>query len=137
MRSPCCATGNIVRHDTVDHFRMEDLIEDIIGKGSNARFQYISRDEEILPELMLRVEDLGWHGNPNRISFDVKKGEVVGLVGLLGSGRTEIVETLFGIRQAERLPYLRGRSARAEPPTSPRRSQTASRSFRKTAADRV
>lgn len=49
MRSPCCATGNIVRHDTVDHFRMEDLIEDIIGKGSNARFQYISRDEEILP----------------------------------------------------------------------------------------
>lgn len=91
--------GNIVRHDTVDHFRMEDLIEDIIGKGSNARFQYISRDEEILPELMLRVEDLGWHGNPNRISFDVKKGEVVGLVGLLGSGRTEIVETLFGIRK--------------------------------------
>lgn len=91
--------GNIVRHDTADHFRMEDLIEDIIGKGSNARFQYISRDEEISSELMLRVEDLGWHGNPNRISFDVKKGEVVGLVGLLGSGRTEIVETLFGIRK--------------------------------------
>ena len=124
--------GNIVRHDTVDHFRMEDLIEDIIGKGSNARFQYISRDEEISPELMLRVEDLGWHGNPNRISFDVKKGESA--CSEAGEPKSWKRSSVFASRAAA-VSTWRVSSCRAA--TSPRRSQTASRSFRKTAADRV
>ncbi len=48
---------------------------------------------------MLKVENLTWKGNENEVSFEVKKGEVLGLIGLMGSGRTETLETLFGLRK--------------------------------------
>jgi energy-coupling factor transporter ATP-binding protein EcfA2 len=49
---------------------------------------------------LLRVEGLT-SGPVRDISFNVHRGEVVGLYGLVGSGRTEIAETLFGIRPLE------------------------------------
>lgn len=91
--------GRVVRNDAADAFTMESLIDDIIGKRDGNQFRYVDRSDEICDEIMLDVQDLTWDGNPNRISFSVRKGEVVGLVGLLGSGRTEVVETLFGIRK--------------------------------------
>ena len=51
--------------------------------------------EPILSVLGLRND--GWF---NDISFDVRPGEVVGLAGLVGSGRTEIAETIMGLRRA-------------------------------------
>lgn len=93
--------GMIVRSEPTAQFTMEALIEDIIGKREGGQFQYVDRKNEISDEIMMEVKDLTWEGNPNRISFDVRKGEVLGLVGLLGSGRTEVVETLFGIRKPE------------------------------------
>jgi len=91
--------GEVIRTDSNSAFSMESLIGDIIGKNEASDFEYIEREGQILDEVMLRVENLSWEENHNKISFEVKKGEVVGLVGLLGSGRTEIVEALFGIRK--------------------------------------
>ncbi len=53
-------------------------------------------------EVLLKVENLanvasGFSG----ISFDLHKGEILGISGLVGSKRTEVLETLFGIRQKE------------------------------------
>jgi ABC-type sugar transport system ATPase subunit len=49
---------------------------------------------------MLEVERLSAPGIFSDISFAVRRGEVLGLAGLVGSGRTEIAETIFGLRQA-------------------------------------
>lgn len=51
-------------------------------------------------EPMLRVENLSLEGEFTDVSFEVRPGEVVGLAGLVGSGRTEIVEAIFGARRA-------------------------------------
>jgi ABC-type sugar transport system ATPase subunit len=49
---------------------------------------------------VLRVENLSDAGGKFRgISFSVRRGEVLGLAGLVGAGRSEIVETIFGVRR--------------------------------------
>jgi ribose transport system ATP-binding protein len=58
----------------------------------------------------LRVAGLRLPGSPYRISFSVRKGEIVGIAGLIGSGRTELVRAIFGADPiAEGAIYVDGR----------------------------
>jgi ribose transport system ATP-binding protein len=50
---------------------------------------------------ILRVEGLTRRGEFTDVSFTVHSGEIVGLAGLVGSGRSEIVETVYGARKAD------------------------------------
>ncbi|MFY0407631.1 sugar ABC transporter ATP-binding protein [Solicola sp. PLA-1-18] len=52
-------------------------------------------------EPLLSVRDLGRRGEFSGVSFDVRPGEIVGLAGLVGAGRSEIVETVYGARRAD------------------------------------
>lgn len=51
-------------------------------------------------EVSLSVQRLSKEGAINDVSFEVRKGEIVGLVGLMGSGRTEILRAIFGLDSA-------------------------------------
>lgn len=53
-------------------------------------------------EVALRVEGLSRAGEFDDISFEVRWGEVVGLAGLIGAGRTEVLEAIFGATPADR-----------------------------------
>src|SRR5690606_38656454 len=47
---------------------------------------------------VLQVRDLSVSGLLHEISFDLRKGEILGFSGLIGAGRTELAEALIGIR---------------------------------------
>ncbi|WP_157250714.1 sugar ABC transporter ATP-binding protein [Nonomuraea typhae] len=61
---------------------------------------------------VLRVEDLSAPGAFSGVSFSVHAGEIVGLAGLVGSGRSEILEAVYGARPASGRVLLGGRPVR-------------------------
>ncbi len=52
-------------------------------------------------EPLLEVQDLGLSGCYSNVNFTLKKGEILGITGLLGSGRTELALSLFGVKKAD------------------------------------
>jgi ribose transport system ATP-binding protein len=56
---------------------------------------------ETAADPVLKVEDLRVPGTPAGVSFTAARGEILGFAGLVGSGRTELMETIFGVTPAE------------------------------------
>jgi len=72
-----------------------DLINMMVGRELTNVYP---KREVPIGEVVLQVENLSSHELLKDISFDVHKGEILGIGGLVGSRRTEMLETLFGLR---------------------------------------
>ncbi len=83
---------------SVDGITNADLINAMVGREIKDLFP---KPDVKLGEEVLRVEKLTRAGYFKDVSFSVKKGEIVGLTGLVGAGRTEVVQTIFGVEQFE------------------------------------
>ncbi len=77
---------------------MDDVINGMIGRSLDSYYGLKSSHEP--GREVLRVENLSADKAFRNVSFTLHEGEILGLYGLVGAGRTEIVETLFGIRRA-------------------------------------
>jgi ABC-type sugar transport system ATPase subunit len=75
----------------------DQLIQQMVGRSLNAIFR---RERSVPGELLLRVNNL-CRGFLSNISFELRAGEIVGLGGLMGAGRTELCRVLFGLDPAE------------------------------------
>jgi ribose transport system ATP-binding protein len=74
----------------------ENLIQLMIGREITQEFPERSVDKYgEKPEVVLRVNNLSTDKLKN-VSFELRKGEILGIAGLVGSGRTEIARALFG-----------------------------------------
>ncbi|MCL1996725.1 MAG: sugar ABC transporter ATP-binding protein [Defluviitaleaceae bacterium] len=91
--------GKVVADESAKNLTVADMVSHMLGGSAEKRFAWTPRKNPPTTEDMLVVQELKINGLDTPISFNVKKGEVVGIAGLMGSGRTEILETLFGIRQ--------------------------------------
>lgn len=89
--------GSYIGTKDIDKTDMNDVVKMMIGREIGERFP--SRNVRIGEEI-LRVEGLTKKGVFKNISFSVKAGEVLGVSGLMGAGRTEIMNAIFG-----NLPY--------------------------------
>ena len=92
--------GKWISTNEVANISTEQIISMMVGRDLNERFP--KKDNEV-KELILEVKNLTALNQPSivDVSFDLHKGEILGIAGLVGSKRTEIVETLFGIRPKE------------------------------------
>src|SRR4051812_9057755 len=80
----------------------ETSTRDVITLMTGRTIEYVFPERHTVPEgePLLSVENLGLTGTFSGVSFTVRPGEVVGLAGLVGSGRSEILETVVGARKA-------------------------------------
>jgi ribose transport system ATP-binding protein len=79
---------------------------DLVSRMTGRTIEYVFPDRpppsvEPPPEVLLRVDGLTRHGEFADVSLTVHSGEVVGVAGLVGSGRSELLETIFGARRAD------------------------------------
>jgi ABC-type sugar transport system ATPase subunit len=72
----------------------EEVVQMMVGREIGNLFK---RDKTELGNEVLRVQNLCSDNGIQDVSFTVKKGEIVGIAGLVGSGRTETMRALFGI----------------------------------------
>ena len=74
----------------------EEVTRLMIGRSLES---YFVRPNVVAGEELLRVEDLQVPGYVKGLDFSVYKGEVLGLYGLIGAGRSETMEAIFGVRR--------------------------------------
>lgn len=101
--------GKMVMTKKTSETNMNDLISAMVGRSLDNRFPPV---DNIPGDVSLSIQHLSTKFEPHLqdISFDVKKGEIFGLYGLVGAGRTELLETIFGIRtRASGRVYLDGK----------------------------
>jgi rhamnose transport system ATP-binding protein len=103
---------SIVTRDLRD-VESAELIRLMVGRDIAAVFP---KREVPIGDVVLEVRDLQSAAIHN-VSFSVRRGEILGLAGLVGAGRTELAETLFGLTPAEGGEIrLRGAAVRIQSP---------------------
>lgn len=86
--------GQYIDTKYIKDITMDDVVQMMIGREIGER--YPKRESEIGMEV-LRVEGLSHEKLFKDVSFTVHAGEVLGVSGLMGAGRTEIMQALFGV----------------------------------------
>lgn len=89
--------GNLVMTKNAKDTNMNELISAMVGRSLESRFPPVDNTPG---KTILSVQNLSTKFEPHLqdITFDVKEGEIFGLYGLVGAGRSELLETIFGIR---------------------------------------
>jgi len=87
--------GKKIGTHKIEEVDMDSLIQMMIGRSLENRFTKIAVD--ISDEVVLSVKDLNRGRRVRNVSFDLHKGEILGLGGLVGAGRSEVARLIFGI----------------------------------------
>ena len=91
--------GRRIITDEIARLNMQQVIEHIIGRKTVTDLGWQEHTVDRSGQPLLEVKELSNFSNLKNISFRLYPGEVLGLAGLMGSGRTEVLRALFGINQ--------------------------------------
>ena len=90
--------GKLTGQFRIKDIVLDDLIQAMIGRHMDNYFTKCTAEPG---REVLRVEGLTAHGYFRDITFSVREKEVVGFYGLVGAGRSEIMEAIFGVRHLD------------------------------------
>lgn len=114
--------GNLVRTSTRQELAPEEVTRLMVGRelkipervGRRVEESDLSRSER---EVILSVRNLSRKGRFANVSFDLYKGEILGFAGIVGAGRTELMETIFGYTPPDEGEiYLKGKRVQFRSP---------------------
>jgi ABC-type sugar transport system ATPase subunit len=90
--------GKYIHSDLVSNLNENELIQMMVDREISAMFP---KQQAKIGEVVFEVKGLTKKGDFEDISFSLKRGEILGLAGLMGAGRTEIVEAIMGTRRLD------------------------------------
>ncbi|MCH9297974.1 inositol transport system ATP-binding protein [Pantoea allii] len=86
--------GNWVGSDITSEYTRQSLITKMVGRELT---QLFPKFNNAIGEEVLTVRNLTCKDRFSEVSFSVRRGEILGVAGLVGAGRSEVMETLFGM----------------------------------------
>lgn len=93
---------------------MDELVQMMVGREIKERFPKVETE---IGEERLRVEALSQEGKLYDINLSVRAGEILGISGLMGAGRSELVKALFGVGKYQGKIFLNGQPVTIKNPT--------------------
>jgi len=89
--------GHSVATGRIDSVSDDELITHMVGRRVDNLFPHRPATSTVAKETLLEVKDLAAPPALKSASFELKRGEILGIAGLMGSGRTNVVRTIFGL----------------------------------------
>jgi ABC-type sugar transport system ATPase subunit len=89
--------GELVKTTDVSEVNTDQVVSLMVGRKIN---NYYNRRAHSVGTEVLRVSHLSEKNHFTDVSFALKRGEILGISGLVGAGRSELIETVFGARKA-------------------------------------
>ena len=90
--------GRYVATNNVADINTGDIISMMVGREMNL---FEKKSDKYIGDAIMNVEGLKWKRRVNNVSFFLKKGEILGVFGIIGSGRTEMARLLFGLEKKD------------------------------------
>jgi rhamnose transport system ATP-binding protein len=90
--------GRHISTRPVSEVSEDSLVREMVGRDPS---DFFARGEHPEGEVVMKVEGLGRSGVFSEVSFELRRGEVLGFAGLVGAGRTDIALSLFGVSPAD------------------------------------
>ena len=91
--------GSVVGTRDVESVTTDEIIQMMVGREVHELYPRSSRERG---EAVLEIDDLAGVTKPESVSFALHRGEVLGIVGLVGAGRTELLRGIFGLDPVRR-----------------------------------
>lgn len=86
--------GKYIGEGTIADITVDKIVQMVIGRSLEQMYPKLEAEKG---NIILKVENLSKVGVFKNISFDLHKGEILGFFGLVGAGRSEVMQTIFGI----------------------------------------
>ncbi len=107
--------GRLVGNYDIANETIDSIVEKMLGKKMQNAFPPLSTPQN---EVLMKVENLSGEGGVENVSFTVNKGEIIGIGGLVGGGKTELLKLLFGVTELNSGEiYLNGKKVANTSPT--------------------
>jgi len=93
-RATIMRDGKTVASDDISNLTLDDIIRHMVGREITEKYPRVEKE---IGETVFKVENLSAGNLIRNITFEVKKGEILGIGGLVGAGRTETARAIFGL----------------------------------------
>jgi ribose transport system ATP-binding protein len=90
--------GQLVAVEPIDRYSSDELVTLMVGREVG---EAIDLGERQIGAPLLQVSNLSRHGKVDDVSFNVRAGEIYGISGLIGAGRTELLRLIYGADRAD------------------------------------